>query len=137
MTKSDVVRDVTGVTRSFQRFLKLSHRFFVLLFLVEDASLSYDSFGLVLRHLTDQTLSVRHLFKLILDVHLQLRDFLSIFRRVNLLSNFGCLQIHASLEETLRMVESILGHVRVQLAQLVVHVCGLRVILNVEVAVGE
>ena len=56
---------------------------------------------------------------------------------VNLLSNLGGFLVHAGLQKTLSMVKLVLEHIWVELGQLVVHIRGCCVILDVEVAVGK
>lgn len=84
-----------------------------------------------------ETLGVRHFFKLVLNVDLDLDNFVCVGGVLNLGSDFACLHVHAGLEERLGVVELVLGHVGVELRQLVIVFGGLRVVLNVEKTVGE
>ena len=78
-----------------------------------------------------------HLFKLVLNVHLELENLFCVIRVVDLLGHLGCLLVQAGLEQALGVVQLVLDHVRVELGELVVHVRGATVVLDVEVAVGQ
>ena len=78
-----------------------------------------------------------HFLQLVLDVHLQLHNLLSVLWMVDLLGHFRGFLVHTGLEQALSMVKLVLDHVRVELSQLIVHVGCASVVLNVEVAVGE
>ena len=80
---------------------------------------------------------MRHFLELVLDVHLKLKDLVSIVGVVDLLSNLRGFLVEASLKEALGMVEFVLDDVWVELGQLVVHVGCTAIVLNVEVAVGK
>ncbi len=76
-----------------------------------------------------------HLFKLVLNVHLELDDLVRVVRVVDLLGHFGGFLVHASLEQALCVVEFILDHIRVELGQLIIHIGRAAIILNVEIAI--
>ena len=76
----------------------------VLLFLVEDATLSDNCLTGVRWHLRDKTLRVRHFLKFVLDMHLELQYFVSVVGMIDLLCHLGSFLVHASLEEALSVV---------------------------------
>ena len=78
-----------------------------------------------------------HLLKFILDVNLELDNAFGVNRVLNLLSNFARLNVETSFKQALSVVQLVLSHVGVELRQLVIHVCGIAIVLNVEVAVRE
>ena len=78
-----------------------------------------------------------HLFELILNMDLKLDDFLLVEVTFDLLSNFGCLSVHASFQQTLGVVELVLLHIWEELCKLVIVFSGSSIILHVEVAVCE
>ena len=80
---------------------------------------------------------MRHFFKFILDVHLELQDLVSKIWVIDLLGYLRCFLVHTSLEEALSVVEFVLDDIWVELGELVVHVGGAAVVLDVEVAVRE
>ena len=137
VAKSDVVRNITLVAGGIERFLELGLSIVKLLLLVQDAALGDDGLARVGRHLRDQALGVSHFFKFILDVDLELEDLVGVVRVIDLLGNLGGLLVQAGLEEALGVVESVLDDVGVEFRELVVHIRGTRVVLDVEVAVGQ
>ena len=137
VAEGNVVGNIALVAGGVERLLELGLRVLVLLFLVKDATLGNDSFTGIGWHLRDQTFGVRHLFKLVLDVHLELQDFVGVVGMVNLLCNLGSLLVHARLQETLSVVQLVLDDIWVELGELIVHIRSATVILNVEVAVCE
>ena len=80
---------------------------------------------------------MRHFFKLILDVSLNLEDLVGVLWVLDLLRDLGSFRVHAGLKQALCVVELVLGNVRVELGQLIVHVGGIGVVLDVEVAMGK
>ena len=137
VAESDIVGDVALVAGRVERLLELALGVFVLLLLVKDTALGDNSLSRVRRHLGDERLGVGHLFQLVLDVHLELQNFVSVVGVINLLGYLRGLLIHASLEEALSVVQFVLDHVLVELGELVVHVSRTAVVLDVEVAVGK
>ena len=137
VTKGDVVGYVALVARGVERLLELGLGVLVLLLLVEDATLGDDGFAGIGRHLRDETLGVRHLLQLVLDVHLELQDLVGVVGVVDLLGHLGSLLVHASLQKALGVVQLVLDDVGVELGELIVHVCRATIVLDVEIAVSE
>lgn len=137
VAEGDVVRDVALVSGRVERFLELGLGILVLLLLVKDATLGHDGFARVGRHLRNQALGVRHLLKLVLDMHLELQDLVGVIRVIDLLGHLRRLLVHAGLEEALGVVELVLDDIGVELGELVVHIRCAAVVLNVEIAVGQ
>ena len=137
VAKGNVVSDIALVASQVERLLELILSGLEFLFLVQDATLGNGSFARIWGHLLNERLGVCHFFELILDVDLELDDAVSVGGVFNLLGNLASLGVEAGLEEALRVVEFVLGHVGVELGELVVHVGRVSVILHVEVAVGE
>lgn len=135
--KGDVVGDVALVTAHLESFGELVLSSLVLLLLVEDAALGNDGLCGISWQLADKRLGVGHFFKLVLDVHLNLDDLVSVLGIFDLGSNFAGFYVHASLKEGLGVVKLVLGDIRVELCELIVVLCRLCVVLHIEVAVGE
>jgi len=70
-------------------------------------------------------------------VNLELKNLLGVFWVVDLLSNLRSFLVHASLEEALSMIQFVLNDVGVELGQLIVHVGGTAIVLDVEIAVSK
>jgi len=70
-------------------------------------------------------------------VDLKLQDLVSILLTLDLLGNFACFGISSSLQERLGMVKFVLVYIGVELGELVVHLSGVSVVLDVEVAMTE
>jgi len=70
-------------------------------------------------------------------VHLKLQDPLGVVGMIDLLSDLRCLLVHAGLEKALGVVQFVLDHIRVELGELVVHISSTRIVLHIEVAVGQ
>lgn len=118
-------------------FTEFVFRALVLLLLVEDTALSDDGLSAFMRELTDEGLGVGHLLEFVLDVHLDLHNFICVLDVLNLRGNLTSFHVHAGLEERLGVVELVLGNIGVKLSQLVVVFGRLRVVLHIEVAVRE
>jgi len=135
--KSNVVGDVTLVTTYLECLTELVLSLLEFLFLVKNAALSNNGLSTLRRKLANQAFSVRHFFKFILNVDLDLYNFVRILRILNLRSYLASFGIHTGLEQRLGMIELVLVHVGVELGELVVVFGGLCVVLDVEVAVCE
>ena len=98
-TESDIISNVALVTANLKRFSELVLRLFVFFFFVENAALGNNRFGTFCWQLTDETLRMRHFFKFILNVHLDLNNFIGIGWVFDLGSNFACFDVETSLEK--------------------------------------
>jgi hypothetical protein len=78
-----------------------------------------------------------HLFELVLDVALNLQDPVVVLRVINLRRDLAGLGVHARLQKALGVVQLVVGHVRKELRQLVVHLRSSLVVLDIEVAIAE
>ena len=137
VAEGDVVGDVALVASRVEGLLELSLGIFIFFLFVKDATLGDRGLTGIGRHLGDQRLRMGHLFKFVLDVHLKLKNLVLILRVVNLLGDLGGFLVHASLEQALSVIQLVLDDVGVELGQLVVHVGGAGVVLNIEVAVCQ
>jgi hypothetical protein len=70
-------------------------------------------------------------------VHLNLDDFVRVLRVLDLGGDLASFDVHACLEERLRVVELVLSDIGVELGQLIVVFSRLRVVLHIEVAVSQ
>lgn len=70
-------------------------------------------------------------------MNLELQDLVGVFLALDLLGNFACLRVSSSLQERLGMVKFVLVYVGVELGELVVHLSGVSIVLDVEVAMTE
>jgi len=135
--KGDVVSNVTLVARDLKSLAELVLGTLVLLLFVEDAALGDDGLSTLVGQLANEGLGVGHLFEFVLDVHLNLDDFVRVLGVLDLGGDLASFDVHACLEEGLRMVELVLSDVGVELGQLIVVFSRLRVVLHVEVAVSQ
>ena len=78
---------------------------------------------------------MRHFFELVLDVHLELQDFVGVVWMVDLLGHLRSFLVHASFEKALGMVELVLDDIRVELGELIVHIRGTTIVLDIEIAI--
>lgn len=70
-------------------------------------------------------------------MNLELQDLVCVLLALDLLSNFACLRVSTSLQQTLGVVKLVLVHVREELCELVVHLGRVSVVLDIEVAMTE
>jgi hypothetical protein len=96
-TECDIISDVALVTANLKRLSELVLSLFIFLFFVQNTALGNNSFGTFCWQLTDEALSMRHFFKLILNVHLDLNNFVGISWIFNLGSNLASLYVKTSL----------------------------------------
>ena len=115
VAKGDVVSDVALVPSGIQSFSELRLGLLILFFFVEDATLCNKRFRSLRLHLLDEGFGMGHLFQFILDVYLQLQDFVCIIIRLDLLRHLQGFLVHASLEKTLSMIHLVLVNVREEL----------------------
>lgn len=73
----------------------------------------------------------------ILNSDLQLQNFVSIVRVLDLLADFGGIGVEGGLEQGLGVVHLVRVHIRVELSQLVVAVGGVTVVLDLEVGEAQ
>jgi len=136
VAKCDIVSYIALVTGSVERFLELRSSLLILLFLEKHTPCGNDSFGRIRRHLRNERFGMRDLLEFILDGHLQLLDLAGVLLVLDLLGHFRSFGIEAGFEKGLRVVELVRVNGRVELGKLVVHVCRVRVVLHVEIAVS-
>jgi hypothetical protein len=77
------------------------------------------------------------LLKLVLDRDLQLENLVGVVLVFDRLGDLQGFLVHGGLEQALSVVHFVLVDVWEEFGELVVHVCSISVILNLEVAVSE
>lgn len=121
VTQGYVIGKVTLVPTWVESLLEFLPWLFVLLLFIKETSFSNDCLWGVSVQTLSKTLSMRDLFKFILDGNLELGDL--VLMSGDALAYLESLFVHSTLVQTLCMVEFILFGLRVIFGQLIIHIC--------------